>query len=65
VFSLQLIRLIIMGIKVLRYSYQKMNSLRDILHFKIVKMCELSQFLSQRVLNQKEFYCNVLKSSQD
>jgi len=33
-FSLhQLIQLIILCIKILRYSYQKMNSLRNILYF--------------------------------
>jgi len=46
----QLIRLIILCIKVLRYTYKKMNSLRDILHSmsKFVKCCQL---ISQRIFN--------------
>jgi len=29
------------------------------------KMCKFCQLISQRVFNQKEFYCNILISSQD
>jgi len=62
VFSLhQLIRLIILCIKILKYSYQKMKFTRYFTFY--VKMYEFYQLISQRVFNRKEFYCNVPKNS--
>jgi len=58
---MQFVLCIIFKIKNLKISstIQKMNSLRDILHF---MSSELHQLISQRVFKQKKFYCSVLKS---
>jgi len=55
VFSLhQLIRLIILCIKVLRYNYQKMNSLRNILHFMFKCVNFVNSYL-KKYLTKKNF----------
>jgi len=60
VFSLHQLSLIILWIKISRYSYQTINSLRDILYY--MSKYELYQLISQRILNQKEFCRSFLKS---